>query len=185
MIDPKDIEEILREPDGSELYRMAAEVRKAYADEQCPDVDVEEEWQRFASVHIRPRQTMKRCLAVASVVLAVCFVAVAAITLPHILSNRQKISNDAVVPQVMTQEKIAEAELNTFVFHNEALGDVLAEIADYYDAEVLWANDSLRHKIIYTQIDKSLSLAEVVQLLSNFDNLSIKLDDDNHIVVDE
>lgn len=178
MIDPSDIKSILQEPDGEELYRTATEVKRAMTHHsQAPEVDVDAEWKKFAAVHTRRKSLPLRAVA-ASVALVVCFV-VAAITLPKFIGHQ---AVEETEPVALSADMQTETE--TFVFHDVSLGEVLNELAAYYEVNVICQNRQLLDIHLYTQIDKSLTLTEVLSLLNHFDNVNIRLEGET-LIVDE
>ena len=179
MIEPSDIKSILQEPDGEELYRTATETKRAMVHhQQAPQVDVDAEWKKFAAAHPRRKSFSLRVIA-ASAVFAICLV-VAAITLPHVFGHQPV--EESGQPSLAAKEQPAVAD--TFVFHDIPLREVLDEIAAHYEAQVTCHDQHLLEMHLYTQIDKSLTLPEVIRLLNHFDNVNIRLEGSDQIIVE-
>lgn len=170
----KDIEQILKEDDGRELYETASQVKKSFAHQRpVPEIDVEAQWQKFSASHHSVWPSRFRAMA-AGFAIVVCL-AVAAVVLPPMLGQSDgqtqvEPSSDVILPKA---EKPETAE---FIFHDVTLAEALAEISDYYQVEVEVINDEAMALRIYTQVEKYATAGEVVAFLSNLDNIDLSLE---------
>lgn len=179
MIDSKDIQQILQQPDGEELYQVATLVKRALAQQAvAPEVDVEEQWHRFQTKHLQPKRTSHWRAIAASLALAICLL-VGAHTRFKGISFRSMSTEPVFTAPV---EDVVDA--HAMIFHDVPLGEVLNSIASEYGAQVSCNDPQLLQRRLYTKIDKRLTLPEVVSLLDNFDNITIRLSGDSQIIVE-
>lgn len=95
------------------------------------------------------------------------------------LAEKQPAHDDTAVT---TPEGIVADEAATFIFHDVALGEVLQTLADHYGATIDCRDDEAMQMRLYVQIEKSLSLHEVIAFLNHFENIHLSLDG-NTIVI--
>ena len=183
MINPQDMKDLLQEPDGKELYQMAAETKKAFAHEQETEIDVEHEWNKFAARHTTPWYVRYRAIAAC----AALFVGVTIAAIVHITATptkpTQQSEDGKPAPTEQTQQ-VGTSEQEMFVFDNATLKTVLMNLAVHYNAEVEFRNSKSRNIRLHVQIDKGLSLQEAVELLNHFDKVNLKLTDNNTIIAE-
>ena len=177
-----DIENILHEPDGQELYAMATEVKQSYEHQHRPtEVDVEAQWKKFAATHQKTKRPNWR--KVAATILLLIGLTALALTIPaiYLVKDATPEGNTMTGNTINAgQEVVKEA----FVFDDVPLEQVLSEMADYYGAEVVFSDASRKEIRLYTQLDKHLSLQEAIALLNHLEHLKLRLEDGPKIVVE-
>jgi len=171
MIDPKDIETILQQPEGEDLYEMATQTKKAFCHAaELPAIDVEQEWKKFSARHSN-HTWRTHPWAVAASLLLVFGVAVAAV-LPPVLDRLAQRPADREEVVSTTTDEVTTG----FVFHDVALSEILQTLATHYGATIDCQNTEAMKMRLYIQMDKSLSLEDAVAFLNHFDQVNLQLD---------
>lgn len=176
----KDIEKILDEQDGKELYETATEVKSAFAHTHHVNVDVDKEWAKFAAKH-QQGNWFSRFRAVAACALLVIGIAVAAVA----PSFFPKSDAPAEAENAGGGADVAEmTEGNVMLFHDVTLDEILDKLSTLYDAEVICSNEEALQLRLYTQIDRNATLSEALDVLNHFEQVNLRLDEENRIIVE-
>lgn len=187
------VEQILNDPEVCELYDMLRKTADASA--PIPEINLDEEWQRFEAKQQKRRPAIIRWLSfmasrnAAAVVLAlvgVLAVVAATIGVTHYFGAQKEMTpTEQAEPQkqtAITCTNIAltdtipaeEASLpETIVFKGENLEKILADIAEYYGVSVVFNRNSAKALQLYFEWNQSLPLSEVVEQLNNFEQINI------------
>ena len=189
-----EIETMLRDPEVKETFDLLDKAKSSIRTIVIPDV--EEEWKRFGNKHSNPAMRRSGWLrgifsrnAAASIAVGVAsFTAVAAVIGAGIyhLNNRATAMQDV---EVITETGCVISQPDTIksvvglndpvpeivVFDNESLETILTGIADYYGCNVIFNNDASKSLRLYFRWDRTLSMAETVERLNNFEQIRLTL----------
>ena len=194
-------QDILADDECRELYSLMAKTRSAFvgeqADERLSDEMIDEQWQRLAGeqherVIIVP---LWRKIAAAAVVVIACVgIAIAAVHtgffgLKHNENQPEKVvqqgnnqkntaADEALTPSPDTLSMAAEPRL----FEEVPLEQVLAELAGHYGVEVEYRSEDVRSLRLFYQWEPEYSLDKVVEMLNNFEAISIRHEGNRLIV---
>ena len=193
-------QDILADDECRELYSLMAKTRSALAgeqaDERLSDEMIDAQWQRLASEQhgraiIVP---LWRKIAAAVVVIACVGIAIAAVHtgifgLRHSENQPEKVvqqgnnpentvTDEALTPSPDTLSMAAEPRL----FEEVPLEQVLAELAAHYGVEVEYRSDDVRSLRLFYQWEPEYSLDKVVEMLNNFEAISIRHEGNQLIV---
>jgi len=194
-------QDILADDDCRELYSLMAKTRSALASEQAverlSDEMIDAQWQRLAGEQHERAVIVPlwRKIAAAAVVVIVCVgIAIAAVRtgffgLRHSENHPEKVvhqgnnpentfTDEALTPSPDTLSMAAEPRL----FEEVPLEQVLAELAAYYGVEVEYRSDDVRSLRLFYQWEPEYSLDKVVEMLNNFDAISIRHEGNQLIV---
>lgn len=192
-----EVEQLLTDSEAREVYDMLRKTADASA--PFPEINLDEEWQRFeakqpkrSSIILRWLSFMASRNAAAVVIALVGTLAVVAATVgvTHYFNVNKEI---AQTKQAEPQEQTAIANINvapsdtipaettslpeTIVFKGENLERILTAMAGYYGATVKFNQDDAKSLQLYFEWDRSLPLNEIVEQLNNFEQIDITLTD--------
>lgn len=192
-----EVEQILSDPQAREVYDMMRKTADASA--PVPQINLDEEWQRFEAKQTRRKPVILRWLPfmasrnAAAVVLALVgtlAVVAATIGVTHYIGTQKDL---AQTQQTEQQEQTAVAKTDiapadtiptevaplpeTILFKGETLETILSDIARYYGVTVKFNQDAAKSLQLYFEWNQALPLNEVVEQLNNFEQINITLTD--------
>ncbi|MBS7358521.1 MAG: DUF4974 domain-containing protein [Bacteroidales bacterium] len=192
-----EVEQILSDPQAREVYDMMRKTADASA--PVPQINLDEEWQRFEAKQTRRKPVILRWLPfmasrnAAAVVLALVgtlAVVAATIGVTHYIGTQKDL---AQTQQTEQQEQTAVAKTDiapadtiptevaplpeTILFKGETLERILADMAGYYGATVKFNQNAAKSLQLYFEWNQALPLNEVVEQLNNFEQINITLTD--------
>ncbi|MGM9802765.1 MAG: DUF4974 domain-containing protein [Muribaculaceae bacterium] len=192
-----EIEQILTDPEAREMYDMLRKTADASA--PIPEINLDEEWQRFETKQQKRKPVILRWLpllashnAAAVVFALVGTIAVVAATIgvTHYFGAQKEMTPTEQAEPLeqtaitctniaLTDTIVAETSPlpETIVFKGESLERILAEIARYYGVSVVFNRNSAKALQLYFEWNRTLPLSEVVEQLNNFEQINITLTD--------
>lgn len=190
----KQFRELLEDDDVKSFVKDMSEVKQAMHKDSSDDVDIDKEWAEFAAKHnVRHH---RRRLNIAAISVGILFVAGAAFAAIHFNvfsptnitetdSTLVSQSKNAVVDSVKVGdiEEKDTVDLSPVVFEDTELGDILKQMAAYYNVNVNVVNEGAANIRLYFKWNKTLSLRRNVDILNGFDHISITLKD-NQLTVE-
>ncbi len=183
----KDIEQLLKMTERPQDY-TDEEVRQLMSDPEMREyyelmVSAEEGFaERHSTFHI-PHFSFHRIAAIFIGVLLLSGIAYAAY---HVIrsqetGNRSQETVAVVNSQLAQQEQAAVNTIRTF--ENAELQEILQALSDYYHVGVEYRNEASRHVRLYTKWDTTAPLQQIIELLNEFDKVSVRLSD-NQIIAE-
>ena len=176
-------QDILADDECRELYSLMAKTRSALAseqaDERLSDEMIDAQWQRLAGEQHERAVIVPlwRKIAAAAVVVIACVgIAIAAV---HTGFFGLRPTDEALSPMPDTLSMAAGPRL----FEEVPLEQVLAELAAHYGVEVEYRSDDVRSLRLFYQWEPEYSLDKVVEMLNNFEAISIR-HEGNQLVVE-
>lgn len=179
--------EILSDPETREIYELLCGTVSSAKEPVA--VDVDEQWQLFASRHLpKPSRIWWFGSRAASIValLTTSLVAVAigvAVTVSKSESNTDSsssITEDAatvaVADTIGTAADSVPALTEPVMFENVALRTIMDEVAKTYGVEVNYNNASVSQLHLYYRFDPGLALDDIIGQLNNFEQINISRD---------
>ena len=192
-----EVEQILSDPQAREVYDMMRKTADASA--PVPQINLDEEWQRFEAKQTRRKPVILRWLPfmasrnAAAIILALVgtlAVVAATIGVTHYFGTQKDLAQTQQTEQqeqaVVANTDIAPADTipaevaplpETILFKGESLERILADMAGYYGVTVKFNQDATKSLQLYFEWDQSLPLSEVVEQLNNFEQINITLTD--------
>lgn len=82
---------------------------------------------------------------------------------------------------VLSQQKPAEINDNIMLFDNMQLDSVLTIVAQHYQKQVEYQNDSVRHLHFHIEWNQAAPLADFITLINNFEGISLREENDTII----
>lgn len=131
---------------------------------------------------------MRKVAAVAAVLVVsgITFAAIHLVTRSHqpsdknnteLVSSRKDSIQQVAAPQKSNiEEKTDSASLAQFplVYENAELQNILTPIAGHFHLQVTYQNESARHIRLFLQLEKNMSLDDIIELMNHFEKVNIR-----------
>lgn len=184
------IESLLADAEMKDLFHEMALVKMALKKANPKKVNVDEAWNEFASkqgpVSDGASQSSSNRFKIAASVIGVIFLS--GITFAAIHSgifssssseDTHQVKTEQVIPAPKTvrhadvSEKTDSLDLKPVVFDNAELGDVVSQLAAFYQVKVEFEKTESRHIRIFFNWDKAKTLNQNLEILNAFDRIQI------------
>ena len=205
----EEIREISQDEECRKLYQTMMEVDSAL-ENPSPIINVDEEWEKFSQEHqlqeeatqnaaqeaaSHPITSWRKLAASIAGFVLISGIAFAAI---HTYIKRSQeptqvtadthpevIKSDSA-KQVAAKDSLAHPKPEKPAIHktfeNVAFEQMISEIASYYDLQVKFENNEDKTLRLYYEWDSHLSIENIVKELNQFENVNIKLQQNELIV---
>lgn len=176
-----------QEADADTLRKMHEDVRQAYAQSEEESVEVpsvDAAWHKFdAKHHVTPRPSLWRRWSVAASIALACFVVVALSwpSLRNIWMPDEPLAETSFAGPAIQDEPTIEEDAQTISYRNVPLSEIVAQLAMRYNATV--ENHAAEDVRLYVVLDRQWSLAECIDFLNHFEQVSITLTNDSQIEI--
>lgn len=131
---------------------------------------------------------MRKVAAVAAVLIVsgITFAAIHLITRSHqpsdnsntelVASQKDSIQQVSAPQKSNIEEKTDSASLAQLplVYENAELQNILTPIAGHFHLQVTYQNESARHIRLFLQLEKNMSLDDIIELLNHFEKVNIR-----------
>ena len=131
---------------------------------------------------------MRKVAAVAAVLVVsgITFAAIHLVTRSHqasdknnteLVSSRKDSIQQVSAPQKSNiEEKTDSASLAQLplVYENAELQNILTPIAEHFHLQVTYHNESARHIRLFLQLEKNMSLDDIIELMNHFEKVNIR-----------
>ena len=131
---------------------------------------------------------MRKVAAVAAVLVVsgITFAAIHLVTRSHqaseknntelVASQKDSIQQVSAPQESNIEEKTDSASLAQFplVYENAELQNILTPIAGHFHLQVTYQNESARHIRLFLQLEKDMSLDDIIELLNHFEKVNIR-----------
>lgn len=205
----EEIREILQDEECRKLYQTMMEVDSAL-ENPSPIINVDEEWEKFSQEHqlqeeatqnaaqeaaSHPITSWRKLAASIAGFVLISGIAFAAI---HTYIKRSQEPTQVTAdthPEVIKSDsaKLVAAKDSLAhpkpekpaihkTFENVAFEQMISEIASYYDLQVKFENNEDKTLRLYYEWDSHLSIENIVKELNQFENVNIKLQQNELIV---
>ena len=168
-------------------WEMLKEKMKQKAEKQQEDMKQNAETQPTA--HQFPLWSpMRKVAAVAAVLVVsgITFAAIHLVTRSHqasdnnntelVASSKDSISQVSAPQKSNIEEKTDSASLAQLplVYENAELQNILTPIAEHFHLQVTYQNESARHIRLFLQLEKNMSLDDIIELMNHFEKVNIR-----------
>lgn len=176
-------QELLTDEECRELYEAMRLSADAFAmvDAQAKmanDVS-DEEWQRFESKH---RQKQRPLMRWAAVFIGIFMLSAVAWAVWHIAVEKGLQSSPSETQTVKScQQKPAETSGDIVRFDNIQLDSVLTIIAQHYQKQIAFRNESVRSLHFHIEWNQAAPLSDFITLINNFDGINLREEQDTII----
>ena len=131
---------------------------------------------------------MRKVAAVAAVLVVsgITFAAIHLVTRSHqasdnnntelVASRKDSIQQVSAPQKSNIEEKTDSASLAQLplVYENAELQNILTPIAEHFHLQVTYQNESARHIRLFLQLEKNMSLDDIIELLNHFEKVNIR-----------
>lgn len=131
---------------------------------------------------------MRKVAAVAAVLVVsgITFAAIHLVTRSHqasdknntelVASHKNSIQQVSAPQKSNIEKKTDSASLAQFplVYENAELQNILAPIAGHFHLQVTYQNESARHIRLFLQLEKNMSLDDIIELMNHFEKVNIR-----------
>ena len=131
---------------------------------------------------------MRKVAAVAAVLVAsgITFAAIHLVTRSHqasdknntelVASHKNSIQQVSAPQKSNIEKKTDSASLAQFplVYENAELQNILTPIAGHFHLQVTYQNESARHIRLFLQLEKNMSLDDIIELMNHFEKVNIR-----------
>lgn len=133
-----------------------------------------------------PMRRKVAAVAAVLVVSGITFAAIHLVTRSHqpsdknnteLVSSRKDSIQQVSAPQKSNiEEKTDSASLAQLplVYENAELQNILTPIAGYFHLQVTYQNESARHIRLFLQLEKNMSLDDIIELMNHFEEVNIR-----------
>lgn len=132
--------------------------------------------------------SMRKVAAVAAVLVVsgITFAAIHLVTRSHqpsdkyntelVASRKDSIQQFSAPQKSNIEEKSDSASLAqlSLVYENAELQNILTPIAGHFHLQVTYQNESARHIRLFLQLEKNMSLDDIIELLNHFEKVNIR-----------
>lgn len=139
---------------------------------------------------------MRKVAAVAAVLIVsgITFAAIHLVTRSHqpsdnsntelVASQKDSIQQVSAPQKSNIEEKTDSASLAQLplVYENAELQNILTPIAGHFHLQVTYQNESARHIRLFLQLEKNMSLDDIIELLNHFEKVNIRYEGQTLIV---
>ena len=131
---------------------------------------------------------MRKVAAVAAVLVVsgITFAAIHLVTRSHqasdnsntelVSSHKNSIQQVSAPQKSNIEEKTDSASLAQLplVYENAELQNILTPIAEHFHLQVTYQNESARHIRLFLQLEKNMSLDDIIELMNHFEKVNIR-----------
>ena len=197
-------DELLGDEEVNELYQLQVETRQsldfAKSKEKMKMPSIDAEWEKLkdeTKQNAETQQTakqlplwspMRKVAAVAAVLVVsgITFAAIHLVTRSHqasdkhntelVASRKDSIQQVSAPQKSNIEEKTDSASLAQLplVYENAELQNILTPIAGHFHLQVTYQNESARHIRLFLQLEKNMSLDDIIELMNHFEKVNIR-----------
>lgn len=197
-------DELLGDEEVNELYQLQVETRQsldfAKSKEKMKMPSIDAEWEKLkdeTKQNAETQQTakqlplwspMRKVAAVAAVLVVsgITFAAIHLVTRSHqpsdknntelVASHKDSIQQVSAPQKSNIEEKADSASLAQLplVYENAELQNILTPIAGHFHLQVTYQNESARHIRLFLQLEKNMSLDDIIELMNHFEKVNIR-----------
>ena len=195
------LKEEMKMPSIDAEWEKLKEEMKQKEEQQKDDMKQKEEMSQNAETQQTAKQLplwspMRKVAAVAAVLVVsgITFAAIHLVTRSHqasdnsnteLVSSRKDSIQQVSAPQKSNiEEKTDSASLAQLplVYENAELQNILTPIAGHFHLQVTYQNESARHIRLFLQLEKNMSLDDIIELMNHFEKVNIRHDGQTLIV---
>ena len=190
--------ELLGDEEMNEIYQQMVETRQAFdfdkSSEEMKMPSVDAEWKKLkeekqnCTKAVSLWSPMRKVAAVAAVLVVsgITFAAIHLVTRSHqasdfdntelVASQKDSIQQVSAPQKSNIEEKTDSASLAQLplAYENAELQNILTPIAEHFHLQVTYQNESARHIRLFLQLEKNMSLDDIIELMNHFEKVNIR-----------
>ena len=185
--------EEMKMPSIDAEWEKLKEEMKQKEEQQKDDMKQEDEMKQNAETQQTAKlfplwSPMRKVAAVAAVLVVsgITFAAIHLVTRSHqpsdknntelVASHKDSIQQVSAPQKSNIEEKTDSASLAQLplVYENAELQNILTPIAGHFHLQVTYQNESARHIRLFLQLEKNMSLDDIIELMNHFEKVNIR-----------
>ena len=185
--------EKMKMPSIDAEWEKLKEEMKQKEEQQKDDMKQEDEMKQNAETQQTAKlfplwSPMRKVAAVAAVLVVsgITFAAIHLVTRSHqpsdknntelVASHKNSIQQVSAPQKSNIEEKADSASLVQLplVYENAELQNILTPIAGHFHLQVTYQNESARHIRLFLQLEKNMSLDDIIELMNHFEKVNIR-----------
>ena len=181
-------DELLGDEEVNELYQQLVETRQSLDFAKSKE-EMNQNAETQHTAKLFPLWSPMRKVAAVAAVLVVSGITFAAIhlaTRSHqapdnnntelVASQKDSIQQFSAPQKSNIEEKTDSASLAQLplVYENAELQNILTPIAEHFPLQVTYQNESARHIRLFLQLEKNMSLDDIIELMNHFEKVNIR-----------
>ena len=185
--------EKMKMPSIDAEWEKLKEEMKQKEEQQKDDMKQEDEMKQNAETQQTAKlfplwSPMRKVAAVAAVLVVsgITFAAIHLVTRSHqpsdknntelVASHKDSIQQVSASQKSNIEEKTDSASLAQLplVYENAELQNILTPIAGHFHLQVTYQNESARHIRLFLQLEKNMSLDDIIELMNHFEKVNIR-----------
>ena len=192
--DPKELRQLLSDPETGDLYRLLSRERgEDYAAPGLSEDDVEQQWRLFQNGRVKKRFLgwRGRKGIAAAVIIATSFTLMGmGITLGLKMRNHKEVTANTLSEE-KTAEAVAEISApvdsvremmpSAIVFDNKSLFDILSTISPYYGVKLRFDSNNAKDTYLFFKWEETMALEDVTEHLNTFNRINLSMRGDTLI----
>lgn len=174
-------------------WEKLKEEMKQKEEQQKDDMKQEDEMSQNAETQQTAKlfplwSPMRKVAAIAAVLVVsgITFAAIHLVTRSHqpsdknntelVASRKDSIQQVSAPQKSIIEEKTDSASLAQLplVYENAELQNILTPIAGHFHLQVTYQNESARHIRLFLQLEKNMSLDDIIELMNHFEKVNIR-----------
>ena len=186
----EELQAMLKEDDLRESAELMARLKQAYIGKETEDIDVDAEWQRFASQ--KPKRRSWGWMQIAAAFIGLLMLSGIAYAAIHIVSSSRPQQAEVQDTTAVALEASAPAARQTSdehptpsepkTFENVPLKDITAELASFYHIATEVRDAETAALRLYYPWNPQMPLQQVVEELNRFEKVNLTLTNDTLII---
>jgi len=184
----EELQAMLKENDLRESAELMARLKQAYIGKETEDIDVDAEWQRFASQKPKRRSWSWMQIAAAFIgLLMLSGIAYAAVQIVSNIESKPKVAITNRKPDVKKVKKTygieaAPTKQEAIIYNNVELQQIMQYIAYGYNVKVEFKNKAARTLRFYLQWEADDTLQEIIDKINHFEKVHLTLHKETIII---
>lgn len=177
----------------AEWEKLKDEMKQKEEKQQKEEIQQKEEMSQNAETQQTAKlfplwSPMRKVAAVAAVLVVsgITFAAIHLVTRSHqasdksntelVTSHKDSIQQVSAPQKSNIEEKTDSASLAQLplVYENAELQNILTPIAEHFHLQVTYQNESARHIRLFLQLEKNMSLDDIIELMNHFEKVNIR-----------
>ena len=187
-------QEILADDECYELYTLMSKTQSAIdgarADEEVTDDMIDAEWQSLSNAESLDSKCFTlhpKLLKLAAMFVSILMLSGIAYAAIHIVSRNNSFQKHEVTEvknkrhstdnsQVIEADSIAT--IQSKLYDNVPLGEIIEELSDYYNVKVVYQNEDAPRLRLFYRWKPDYTLEKVVEMMNNFEWIQIQVETD-------
>ena len=186
----EELQAMLKEDDLRETAELMARLKQAYIGKETEDIDVDAEWQRFASQ--KPKHRSWGWMQIAAAFIGLLMLSGITYAAIHIVSSNRSqqaevqdttaVAHRGSAPAARLASHEGPTSCEPKTFENVPLKDIATELVSFYHINIETRNAATAALRLYYPWNPQMPLRQVVEELNRFEKVNLTLTNDTLII---